>query len=247
MKKNLDALMESATTATQNRTPATATLQDLFTDPESVPSTGTPPPEAGTPSQEVKSHEKGQWPNPHGRPSAVGADTLPEGFQASQPLANKKLERFCQLLTQGAAKWSAYKRAFQSKANMKSCSSSACKVSKRLDVLARLEYLKGDRQEEDEARGVMTRAEKLRFLERVIRSGSPADKIRALSEHNKLTGETGPEEQKQGNRLPDPTQLAEYFRRAEIQGADPVELAEKQADKQESAPDPGENSIFDPS
>jgi len=70
----------------------------------------------------------------------------------------------------------------------------------------------------------MTRAEKLAALERIIQRGAPSDRVRAIIEHNKLSGDTAAT---MDGITPDPAYLAEFFRLAQEQGLTARELAER--------------------
>jgi len=150
---------------------------------------------------------------------------ISDSFDPSQPLPDNREEKYCQELLKSGLKYLAFKRAFHSKASKKNCSGGACRVEKSPEVLARISYLRGSDKEDLEFQGILTREQKLWILQRVMRTGNPADRIRALTEHNKLTGDVGPEADNPEKKVPDPVFLMEYFRQCERQGRDPLDVA----------------------
>jgi hypothetical protein len=78
--------------------------------------------------------------------------------------------------------------------------------------------------EQPAADGVrMTKATKLAELERIIRTGTPSDRVRAIQEHNRLmaAGQAG------AANVPDPCFLADFMRRAAKENKAPVDLAKE--------------------
>jgi len=176
---------------------------------------------------------------------------LPEDFDPREPLANPKYEKFCHVLIQTGVQAVAYHKAISRGASRKSAQTGGSQIANRPEVAARLRILRGEAVEENEYRGGITRQDKIRMLEKMMQNGTPGDRLRALAEHNKLTGESGAEDER-GRALPEPTRLMDYFRRADLQGKDPIELAieghdtttcgSPGPDSPDSGSDPAENS-----
>jgi hypothetical protein len=89
----------------------------------------------------------------------------------------------------------------------------------------------------------MSREVKLAELEKIIRSGTPSDKVRAIQEHNRLmaAGRAG------AANVPDPCFLADFMRRAAQDGKEPVSLARELRGDDEAVPEeipaPGDDEL----
>lgn len=142
----------------------------------------------------------------------------------SLPLENTKHEAFLRAYLASRNAAIAYRTAISPQCRMDTAAQQASRVMKREEVRARLRYLilQEKTATADPVPGkVMTLSIKLAELERIIRSGTPSDRVRAIQEHNRLTGHGRPTT---GN-APDPAFLAEFLRRAEDLGLDPVQAA----------------------
>jgi len=146
----------------------------------------------------------------------------------SLPLANAKHEHFlrCYLASRNAG--IAYRDAISPQCRMDTAAQQASRIMKRADVRGRLRWLllkeKAD-QADPVAGKPMTLGVKISELEKIILQGTPSDRVRAIQEHNRLTGHGRPK----ADGVPDPAYLAEYLRRAEDLGVAPVSLANEEA------------------
>ena len=140
------------------------------------------------------------------------------------PLENTKHEAFVRAYLASRNASIAYRTAISPQCRMDTAAQQASRVMKRAEVRARLRYLLLQEKAEtaDPVPGrVMGLPVKLAELERIIRTGTPSDRVRAIQEHNRLTGHGRPTTA----NVPDPAFLAEFLRRAEDLGLDPVQAA----------------------
>ncbi|MEN6544538.1 MAG: hypothetical protein ABFE07_00690, partial [Armatimonadia bacterium] len=103
------------------------------------------------------------------------------------------------------------------------------RVMRRGEVRERLRWLilREKAQQGDPVVGKpMGIPDKIVELERIIRNGTPSDRVRAIQEHNRLTGQGRPT----SANAPDPAFLAEFLRRAEDLGLEPVHAAQEARD-----------------
>ena len=162
----------------------------------------------------------------------VAADTKSDGYlrdslyqtDGSAPLANMKHERVLEMYIDTGRREVAYRACVSGNCSKDSAIQQASRVLARVEVAARLKWLIADRKKAKDnpaAGGRMTREQKLGELEGIIRTGTPADRVRAIQEHNRLmaAGRVG------AAGVPDPAFLAEFMRKAAEQGKDPVGLA----------------------
>lgn len=143
----------------------------------------------------------------------------------SAPLINPKYERFLDMYIDTGRMEVAYRACISGNCSKESATQQASRLLKRVEVVARLKFLmmaKKKQVEQPAADGVrMTKATKLAELERIIRTGTPSDRVRAIQEHNRLmaAGQAG------AANVPDPCFLADFMRRAAKEGKAPVALA----------------------
>ena len=141
----------------------------------------------------------------------------------SQALANDR-EHFAQLIVKGVKAPVAYRTAISANVTPDSARVLASKVMREERVRGRVRWLiararASERavQEGDE----ITPEMKLAVIRDVMATGNPVDRLRAVEAHNKTIAL-----QRRGrDHVPDPAFLAEYLRRAQAAGRDPVELA----------------------
>jgi hypothetical protein len=145
----------------------------------------------------------------------------------SAPLTNPKYERFLDMYIGTGRMEVAYRACVSGNCSKESATQQASRLLKRVEVSARLRFLmmaKKKQVEQPAADGVrMTKATKLAELERIIRTGTPSDRVRAIQEHNRLmaAGQAG------AANVPDPCFLADFMRRAAKENKAPVDLAKE--------------------
>lgn len=117
-------------------------------------------------------------------------ETQTEASNASgaSRLTNAQWESFAQNVAKGMSYYSAYCAAGFSAKNRNSADVCASRLANRPTVAERISWLKC-RAATD---GRMSREEKLEALELVIRTGSPADKVKAVALHNEVQGDGEP-------------------------------------------------------
>lgn len=161
----------------------------------------------------------------------------------SAPLINPKYERFLEMYVDTGRMEVAYRACVSGNCSKESATQQASRLLKRVEVAARLRFLMSSRKREESAPVAestrMSREVKLAELEKIIRSGTPSDKVRAIQEHNRLmaAGRAG------AVNVPDPCFLADFMRRAAQDGKEPVALARELRGGEEDAP--GEIPVVD--
>jgi len=152
-------------------------------------------------------------------------DSLYDG-DPSQPLDDARYERFVALYLETGRGGVAYRAAVSPTCKPATAVQQASRLRRRPEVAARLQYLIREQRRAAEQKaaggGTMDKAQKLRVLEEIIRApaASTSDRVQAVKAHNALAGEG-----KARDAVPDPAFLADYLRRAEELGRDPVDLA----------------------
>jgi len=139
---------------------------------------------------------------------------------------DEKTEQFLALCMTTKRQGVAYQSAISGRGTLKTATQQASRLLRRPEVRARLQWLYSEKKRQILGRpaGVrMNKEAKLQFLETIIETGSPSDRIAAMKEHNRLTGDGEP----QDATIPDPAYLAEHMRKAAELGVDPVELAKR--------------------
>jgi len=145
----------------------------------------------------------------------------------SAPLINPKYERFLEMYIDNGRMEVAYRACVSGNCSKESATQQASRLLKRVEITARLKFLMAARKkqitEPDPAGGRMTKDTKLAELEKIIRTGTPSDRVRAIQEHNRLmaAGRAG------AANVPDPCFLADFMRRAAQAGKAPVDLAKE--------------------
>jgi hypothetical protein len=155
----------------------------------------------------------------------------------SAPLMNPKYERFLEMFVDTGRMEVAYRACVSGNCSKESATQQASRLLKRGEVAARLRFMMSSRKREEAAPASestrMSRDVKLVELEKIIRTGTPSDKVRAIQEHNRLmaAGRAG------AANVPDPCYLADYMRRAAQEGKEPVALARELRGVDEDAPE----------
>lgn len=105
---------------------------------------------------------------------------------ASTPLSNSKHEAFAQLVANGSSETEAYYQVYKPKSR-NVARISANRLFTNVSVRARVRFL----QEENAKANAMSRIEKRNILASMARDSelSPRDRISAIQEDNKMTGE----------------------------------------------------------
>lgn len=143
----------------------------------------------------------------------------------SAPLINPKYERFLEMYVDTGRMEVAYRACVSGNCSKDSATQQASRLLKRGEVACRLRFLMTERKKDDAApvaeSARMSRDTKLAELEKIIRTGTPSDRVRAIQEHNRLmaSGRAG------AANVPDPCFLADFLRRAAQDGKEPVALA----------------------
>lgn len=110
--------------------------------------------------------------------------TCPQGG-ANTPLANSRHEAFAQLVADGKAQKDAYLQIYGGKSSKAARTNSARLLAKDY-VRARVQFLK----EENARQNALSRAEKRQLLAQIAREGENGDRIRAIQEDNRMTGDS---------------------------------------------------------
>jgi len=178
----------------------------------------------------------------------------------SQPLVDSRLELFVSDMVDGVKPGIAYQNRISPRISGKSAGQQASRVKGRAEIRARLTWLLREKARAqrlmDERAGIeagkedfkpgrpgqdgLTKADKIRICIEIANDvgASPIDRLRAMERHGELTGGD-----RNGRRIEDldPVDLAEYFRAAEEQGMDVIEIARKRGEESDetlSADDP---------
>lgn len=171
------------------------------------------------------------------------AGSLFEG-NAKLALENPKHEQMLQAIVAGVPRPVAYQTYVSRVGTHKTATQQASRLLKRPAILARLRWLISSQKKGAEQRaqaGRMTKADKLALLETIAQTGNPADRVRAIQEHNRLSGDT-----KNGkDEIPDPAFLADYLRRAAEAARDPVAWANELKNEASAGPEPGPGEAED--
>ena len=111
--------------------------------------------------------------------------TCHQTITPDSPLTNSRHETFAQLVAGGKSETGAYFEVYKTKSR-NVARINASRLLTNASVRARIRFL----QDQNAAANALSRAEKRQLLAQIAREGENGDRIRAIQEDNRMTGDS---------------------------------------------------------